>query len=341
MPLVVLPALIPDIKSVYDVYFSAFEHENMGSIMLKILFPHGHTSPEFRKAHAEGTLAYWHHTDVQYTFKCVDTDTGEIIGMALGDVYIKERSEEERKNHGVPWLEGEERERAEKVLNPLWEVREKFFGGRPYIYCHVIGVSPAHQGRKAGALLIQWGLEVGEKAGLPVYFESSPSTVKLYERMGFETLPEKIVHKAETLGTPKDVEVPLMVKMPGLAGGMTFAEWMGKGYPKFEGRQRIEGPPKEKKSAGQKVVVEVEKPQQAEVTTAQFADAGSETKVAEPVAVEKKKSKANLRERRLCYIETHIPFSSFLQVFDSEEAERTSTFIGGGAVSRGASQTLL
>ena len=53
--------------------------------------------------------------------------------MGLGDIHVKERSVEERKNFGVPWLEGEQRIRAEKVLNPLWEVKEKLWGGRPYI----------------------------------------------------------------------------------------------------------------------------------------------------------------------------------------------------------------
>lgn len=86
-------------------------------------------------------------------------------------------------------------------------------------------MDPKHQGRKAGALLVQWGIQMGELTGLPVYFESSPSTVKLYEKMGFKVLDEKIIHRAEDLGTDMDIEVPLMVKMPSSAGGMTFNEW--------------------------------------------------------------------------------------------------------------------
>lgn len=131
---IILPALIPDIRRIYDVYFAAFENDLMGSIMLSILFPDSQiTSEEFRSAHSAGTLQYWHSSNNQYTLKCVDTITGDIIGMGLGDVYLRERTAEERKNQGVPWLEGARRERAEKVLNPLWEMREKLFGGRPYI----------------------------------------------------------------------------------------------------------------------------------------------------------------------------------------------------------------
>ena len=134
MVLVVLPALIPDIRRLYDVYFSAFKHDKMGQILLQILFPGSLVdSEEFRAAHAAGTLDYWHKSSVQYTFKCVDSETGEIVGIALGDVYLQPRSEEERKFEGVPWLQGEQRERAEKVLKPLWEVRENLFGGQPYL----------------------------------------------------------------------------------------------------------------------------------------------------------------------------------------------------------------
>ncbi|KAL1958744.1 hypothetical protein VTO42DRAFT_3863 [Malbranchea cinnamomea] len=234
MVLAVLPALIPDIPRVYEIYFSAFKHDEMGRIMVDILFPNTDIfSEEFRTSHAAATRSYWHTSDVQYTFKCVDMETGEIVGMALGDVFVRPRSEEERRNPGVTWLQGKERERAEKVLNPLWEMREKLFGGRPYIYSHVMAVDPKHQGRKAGAALLRWGMDLSERTGLPIYFESSPSTVRMYEKAGFERLEETIVHKAEVMGTDSDIEVPLMVRMPSCARGMTFKEWREKGYPQF------------------------------------------------------------------------------------------------------------
>ncbi|OAA49793.1 Acyl-CoA N-acyltransferase [Beauveria brongniartii RCEF 3172] len=229
---VVLPALIPDIPRIYQIYFDAFRADKMGALMLQILFP-GIVDQAFLKAHAAGTLSYWHLSDCQYTLKVVDTTTGDIIGMGLGDAYLRERTLPERANHGVPWLEGEQRARAEKVLNPLWEVRERLFGGRRYIYCHVIAIDPQHQGRKAGALIVQWGIDLGEQAGLPVYFESSPSTVGLYKKMGFEVLEEQIVHEAALFGADKDIVVPLMVRMPSCAKGVTFKEWCETGYPEF------------------------------------------------------------------------------------------------------------
>lgn len=131
---VVLPALIPDIAKIYDVYFASFKHEPMARLMVDVIFPGGITdSDDFRKNHTDGTLAYWHQSDVQYTFKVVDSDNGEIIGMALGDILLRERSDEERKFTGIPWLHGADRERAETVIRPLAEMREKLFGGHRHI----------------------------------------------------------------------------------------------------------------------------------------------------------------------------------------------------------------
>lgn len=75
---------------------------------------------------------------------------------------------------------------------------------------------------------------MGEKTGLPIYCESSPTTYKLYQRFGFKILKEKLIHSKEVLGTEEDIEVPLMVRMPSAAGGLSFEEWRESGYPSWE-----------------------------------------------------------------------------------------------------------
>ena len=91
-----------------------------------------------------------------------------------------------------------------------------------------MAVDPKHQGRKAGMALLQWGLDLADRTGLPLYLEASPSTAGMYDKAGFERLSETVVHKAELMGTETDIEVPLMVRMPACAGGMTFKEWLEK-----------------------------------------------------------------------------------------------------------------
>lgn len=82
--------------------------------------------------------------------------------------------------------------------------------------------------------MIEWGIELSNETGLPIYIEASPSTYLLYRRMGFEILPEKVIHKGEVIGTPNDIEVPLMAYMPACAKGLTFAEWRQRGFPLLE-----------------------------------------------------------------------------------------------------------
>ncbi|KAH6848042.1 acyl-CoA N-acyltransferase [Chaetomium sp. MPI-CAGE-AT-0009] len=227
MSFIVLPALIPDIRSVYDVYFAAFTTDPEGRILLDILFPGGVTSDEFRDAHTKGTLAWWHSSDTQYTFKCVDTATGEVIGMALCDVFVQPRGEEERKLPEVGWLQGAQRERAEKVLEPLWRARERIWGGGRYIYVHAFAVDPKHQGRGAGAALVQALVDLGNSTGLPIYLESSIGSQGLYAKLGFLRVPAEIatvVHKAEVLEKDTDVEVPLMIKLPASVTGPASEE---------------------------------------------------------------------------------------------------------------------
>ena len=67
----VLPALIPDIERVYDIYFDAFGRDEMGKIMTEILFPSGIT-PEFRKNHTNFTLEWWKTCDYQVRFNPVE-----------------------------------------------------------------------------------------------------------------------------------------------------------------------------------------------------------------------------------------------------------------------------
>lgn len=83
------------------------------------------------------------------------------------------------------------------------------------------------------ALMI-WGIETADRGGIPIYIEASPSTWTLYERVGFERVSEKLVQKKELTRAEEDLEVPLMVRMPSAANGMTFDEWRAKGYPPFE-----------------------------------------------------------------------------------------------------------
>jgi predicted N-acetyltransferase YhbS len=47
-------------------------------------------------------------------------------------------------------------------------------------------VDPDHQRRGAGAMLVQWGLDLADKLQLPAFLEASDAGKKLYTILGFE-----------------------------------------------------------------------------------------------------------------------------------------------------------
>ena len=138
--------------------------------------------------------------------------------MALWDVYITPSGWTRGE---IGWLQGKERERAEALIGPLWNAREKMWSNERYLYCHVVAVHPDFQCRGIGKLLVEYGMKIASQANLPIYVESSRDAIRLYEKLGFRWLKERPVHKSfdlcprNTNGDQGDHEIPLLVWIPG------------------------------------------------------------------------------------------------------------------------------
>jgi GNAT superfamily N-acetyltransferase len=123
---------------------------------------------------------YWPTDSTQYTFKCVDGETGEIAGMALYDIYL---TPSKWRRGEISWLSGEERERADALITPLWDARENLWLDERYIYCHVMAVHPKYQRKGVGQLLMEYVIGIAQQVELPIYIESSEEGTRLYEKM--------------------------------------------------------------------------------------------------------------------------------------------------------------
>lgn len=149
--------------------------------------------------------------------KCVDTITGKIVGMALWDVYM---APSDWRKGEISWLHGEELDRAEALIMPLWNVRERLWLNERYLYCHLIAVHPDFQRMGVGALLFDFGTEISRQTGLPIYIESSKDGLRLYEKMGCRRLKQRPMHiaqdaKVELVGKDaEDGEAVLFVWFP-------------------------------------------------------------------------------------------------------------------------------
>lgn len=124
MPLAVLPALIQDCSEVTDVHLAAFKDEPI----MDFLYPGGIDVA----AHKKGTAEWWNHDKFGHHVKCVDTETGKVVGMADWDIFWRP-GDAFQKPDGIPWLTGDDKMRCERVLEPMWDMHVKLFGQRRHI----------------------------------------------------------------------------------------------------------------------------------------------------------------------------------------------------------------
>ena len=54
----------------------------------------------------------------------------------------------------------------------------------------ILHTHPSHQGRGAGAHLVNWGTDLADKNGLQCYLESSPAGYPLFQKCNFEDVTE-------------------------------------------------------------------------------------------------------------------------------------------------------
>lgn len=66
----------------------------------------------------------------------------------------------------------------------------------------IIAVSPAHQGKGAGSILLKYGMEKADREGARIYLTASSAGYAIYEKKGWKSLDDTIVVDAEQWGLP-------------------------------------------------------------------------------------------------------------------------------------------
>ncbi|KAJ5532622.1 hypothetical protein N7494_009174 [Penicillium frequentans] len=91
------------------------------------------------------------------------------------------------------WHAESHRETCDLVFTVLDEEKRTFFGERRFYYLDMLVVDPAYRGRGAAAMLIQWGCELADQEGVPVYLDAHIDAAPMYRRFGFNDREDKVV----------------------------------------------------------------------------------------------------------------------------------------------------
>ncbi|PMD48374.1 amidase signature enzyme [Hyaloscypha variabilis F] len=109
-----------------------------------------------------------------------------IIGFAKWDL---PQTSEGIFHSDITWPEGCRQEYLDEYIEKAESAKNRVIGDNPCYRLTFVATHPRFQGRGAGTLLTEWGLERARQEGnIPVYLESTIAASSLYRRLGFVAL---------------------------------------------------------------------------------------------------------------------------------------------------------
>ncbi|GAB1739527.1 hypothetical protein NU219Hw_g4479t1 [Hortaea werneckii] len=119
-------------------------------------------------------------------FKAVDVASGEMVGFVK---WQEPRPEGMELETDLPeWPAEADKRVCDETFGEWGRKRRELMGKRGHWYLEIIATHPQHQGRGAGSMMINWGLERADQDNVEAYLEASPEAVSLYEKLGFENV---------------------------------------------------------------------------------------------------------------------------------------------------------
>ncbi|KAL1625514.1 hypothetical protein SLS56_007336 [Neofusicoccum ribis] len=200
MPLEIRPLEEPDVPTFVSITTAALGSSGIGRIL--------HDDPphpaylERRKERVRKTLDKPHI----HNLKVVDTDNNdEMIACASWEIFENGRSDDELNELEQPFepIE-EERERFGQVQRDFFAYLNRVrraLGKTPHYFLGLLVTHPKHHRRGAGAMLIRWGTEQADRAGLISFLEATETGRPLYKRHGFEEQETFVIELSKYGGT--------------------------------------------------------------------------------------------------------------------------------------------
>ncbi|MCJ1283124.1 hypothetical protein MMC26_002451 [Xylographa opegraphella] len=183
MPLVLQPIVEADMERATEIQNRAFSN----GLWEQVVFPNG-ISAAVTAIMVERARKDFHDPNIVF-WKVVDTDhDNEMISFAKWYIYKQERPESEwnKPQERIDWGPDVNNEALNEFVGALSEKRKKLMAGAPHCLLGLLDTHPDHQRRGAGGMLVQWGTNIADDAGLRCYLEASPAGRHLYHQKGFE-----------------------------------------------------------------------------------------------------------------------------------------------------------
>lgn len=182
MALVQRPAQESDIPQLCDVFFSAFAAD----LVMTRCYPN---IPSAR--------AFWTNglrkdiPDPKCHIQCiVDTSLPDSPIIA----YAKwQACDENTTQEGPLCPEGGDLQLAQNFFAQLRKRKAEIMRGRKYWYLACLCCRTSHQGRGAGRMLMDFGVNLADSEGKEIYVEASPPGVPLYKKSGFREVDRLVV----------------------------------------------------------------------------------------------------------------------------------------------------
>ncbi|KAJ5814481.1 hypothetical protein N7474_006258 [Penicillium riverlandense] len=177
--LVLEPATAEDVPAITELWFAAFTQPVIGH-----LFPN---TPGMHQWHRD-----WHLGDIQTKpfqkyLRVTDAASRDeqgrprLVAFGKWDLAMPD----ERGRRFPHWHADSPYQECEDFVDELEKARKRVMGDKKHYYLDTLGTHPDYQGRGAGSMIVKWGCDLADKAGVSAYVDASKEGAGLYKKHGF------------------------------------------------------------------------------------------------------------------------------------------------------------